>query len=198
MINIKRPKSKTALMAEAASEHLFTIAAGLCGVLILGLGTYIVVKSNSVKTSGGSVAGIQIDKTEESETDLLNTVAQGSNYKYFFDALTKTGLYNTLKGEEVYTILVPSDSAFKAMGGSELNKLFANKDRLTKLIQNHIINGKLNRLDFDKVEFMKADSGRLITIKKTDLGTLFNNSKLMSSGTEATNGIIYEIDSLIL
>src|SRR5690606_33458747 len=99
---------------------------------------------------------------------------------------------------EVYTILVPSDSAFKAMGGSELNKLFANKDRLTKLIQNHIINGKLNRLDFDKVEFMKADSGRLITIKKTDLGTLFNNSKLMSSGTEATNGIIYEIDSLIL
>ncbi len=199
MINIKRPKSKTTLMAQAASEHLFEISAGLFVVLIIGLCTYVVVKSNAKNNSQeASVAGIQTDRTQNSKTDLLNTIAQGSNYKYFFDALTKTGLYNTLKSEEVYTVFAPQDSAFKALGEAELSKLFNDNARLTKLIQNHIVNGKLNRLDFDKVEFMKAVSGRLITIKRTDFGTMFNSSKLMSSGTEATNGITYEIDALIL
>lgn len=186
-------------MAQAASEHLFEISAGLFVVLIIGLCTYVVVKSNAKNNSQeASVAGIQTDRTQNSKTDLLNTIAQGSNYKYFFDALTKTGLYNTLKSEEVYTVFAPQDSAFKALGEAELSKLFNDNARLTKLIQNHIVNGKLNRLDFDKVEFMKAVSGRLITIKRTDFGTMFNSSKLMSSGTEATNGITYEIDALIL
>ena len=199
MINIKRPKSKTAILAQTASEHLFEISAGLFVVLIVGLGSYIVVKSNNRKvTSEPSVAGIQIERSPDSKTDLLNTIAQDSNYKYFFDALTKTGLYESLKEDGDFTVFVPHDGAFKYLGEAELNRLFSDNDRLTKLIQNHIVKGKLNRLDFDKVEFMKANSGRLITIKKTDLGTMFNNSKLMSSGTEATNGITYEIDSLIL
>lgn len=198
MINIKRPKTKTELILAATSEHLFEIAAGLFVVMIVGLGTYIIIKANSKKTVTAEVAGVSTSKTEQSKTDLLNTIAEGANYKYFFDALTKTGLYKILQGSSEYTVLAPEDSAFKAMGETELNKLFSDKDRLTKLIQNHIINGKLNRLDFDKVEFMKAMSGRLITIKQTNLGTLFNNSKLMSGGTEATNGITYELDSLIL
>ena len=84
------------------------------------------------------------------------------------------------------------------MGESELTKLFADNDKLTQLVKNHIVTGKLNRLDFGKVEFMRSINGKLITISSNDYGTLFNSSKLMSSGTEATNGITYELDSIIL
>jgi len=196
MINIKRPKSKTELIAVSASEHLFEIAAGLFVVMIVGLGVYIGVKANSNNASSGQVAGLQTFRVNQ-EDDLLNTIAAGSNYKYFFDALTKTGLYNDLKSGE-YTVLIPDDSAFKALTEDELTSLFADQTRLTQLLKNHIVTGKLKRLDFSKVEFMRSLSGKTITINQSNLGTMFNNAKLMSSGIEATNGITYEVNALIL
>lgn len=198
MINIKRPKTKTELAIVSASEHLFEIAAGLFVVMIIGLGGYIAVKANSKNSSGGTVAGLQTLRTDETKTDLLNTIAQNSNYKYFFDALTKTGLYKDVRDAKDYTILVPDDSAFKALGEAQLNALFADKNRLTELLKNHIVSGNLNRLDFGRVEFMRSVSGKLINIRESNLGTMFNDAKLMSSGQEATNGIVYELNSLLL
>ncbi|MBE2279033.1 MAG: fasciclin domain-containing protein [Ignavibacteriaceae bacterium] len=198
MINIKRPQNKTESVTKLVSEHLFEIAAVLFAVLILGLGTYIIVKSRSGARTTGSVAGVQTFRADETNTDLLNTIAKESNYKYFYDALTRTGLYQLLQNDSEYTVLIPSDSAFKAINEVELNNIFSDNNRLTQLVKNHIVRGKLDRLDFDKVEFMKAESGKSITIKSTNLGTLFNTAKLMSSGKEASNGVYYELDSVLL
>lgn len=197
MINIKRPKTKTESAILSVSEHLFEIAAGLFVVMIVGLGGYIAIKATS-KDSTGSVAGLQTTKTDQTKADLLNTIAQGSNYKYFFDALTKTGLYKEVQEATDYTVLVPDDSAFKALGEAQLNALFADDNRLRELIRNHIVSGNLNRLDFKRVEFMRSINGKLINIQEKSTGTMFNDSKLMSSGQEATNGIIYELNSLLL
>jgi uncharacterized surface protein with fasciclin (FAS1) repeats len=191
MINLKRPKSKT----EIISEHLFELAAGLFVVMIVGLVAYIGIRAGT-KNVQGSVAGLQTQKTNESE-NLLNLVAKNGDYKYFFDALTKTGLYKMLQEDKTLTILVPHDSAFKKLTENELTNLFADTSKLTQLVKDHIIQGKLIKTDFDRVEFIRAESGKIITINRSDFGTLFNNAKLMSSGNTTSNGITYELDSLI-
>lgn len=198
MINIKRPKSKTQHFAEKASEHLFEIAAGLFVVMIVGLSVYIVGKANTRPDTNGTVAGVQTTREEESTNDLVNVIAKGSNYKYFFDALTRTGLYQRLTSNDKYTVLVPDDNAFKKLGEEELTALFSDSNRLKTVIENHIINGELKRLDISRVEWMRSVNGKYITVNINDFGTIFNTAKLMSGGSSADNGIAYEIDNLIL
>lgn len=196
MINIKRVDKKSKL--SALSEHSFEIAAGLFVILILGLGIYIGVRVNNNPNRSGSVAGIETSRVEETKTTLINTVAQNSNYKYFFDALTKTGLFETLRDpSKTYTVFIPNDDAFEAIGNMERSRIFDSPELLKKLVENHIIEGELKQSDFRRVAFMRSLNGNYITINRDEFGTLINQAPLMSHGYQADNGVGYEISKLL-
>lgn len=199
MINIKRPKQSLNTNVRLVAPNLFNIAVVLFAVLIIGFLGYIAVKVSSktatINRSGGSVAGLQTSRVTSS--DLLTTLSKNSNYKYFFDALTKSGEYELLKESGPYTVFIPDDNAFKKLGDLELSVLFADPQKLKELVDNHIIPGTLKKLDLNKVEWMRSIDGKFITVEQNNFGTYFNKSKLMSSEIEATNGVIFEIDTVL-
>lgn len=196
MINIKRPKSKFQKVISNLGEHLFEIAAGLFVITIIGLSGYIVIQTNKQGKKIGNVAGVQTSVVIENN-NLLNAIAKESNYKYFFDALTRTGVFEKLKGSEKFTIFAPDDAAFRKLGEAEIANLFSDINRLKVLVENHIVSGELKRLNMGRADWMRTINGKFVDINQNSFGTLFNTSKLMSSGVEVDNGIVYQIDSII-
>jgi uncharacterized surface protein with fasciclin (FAS1) repeats len=202
MINIKRPQKQSKSLFENISDKFYGASIATFLFLIVSFGTYILIRSSSLyrpANTSATVAGVATVRTEQvSTTDLINEISKKSNYKYFFDALTRTGVFEGLKDKGPFTVLVPDDNAFKTLGENSLNQLFDDTEKLSQVVLNHIIPYKIQRSSFESLEQITSVNRNVIKISKNDYGTIFNNAKLMSSENNASNGIFYEIDAVIL
>ncbi|MEZ6331080.1 MAG: fasciclin domain-containing protein [Candidatus Saccharimonadales bacterium] len=66
--------------------------------------------------------------------------------KIFNELLVEADVVTTLQGQGPYTVLAPTDDAFKALPEGLLDTLKKpeNKDNLRKLMQYHIVKGNLS------------------------------------------------------
>ena len=57
--------------------------------------------------------------------------------------ISKAGLTKTLSGKDKFTLLAPSDVAFKALGKETIKELTKDKKALSRILLYHVISGKV-------------------------------------------------------
>ncbi len=119
-------------------------------------------------------------------------------------AVQAAGLVETLSGEGPFTVFAPTDDAFKALPAGTLDELLKpeNKQQLTDILLYHVIPGKVMAADVTGLNGKMADTaleGKQVGIK-VDMGSVYlnENTKVIITDIEASNGVIHVVDSVLL
>ncbi|WP_316822468.1 fasciclin domain-containing protein [Pedobacter gandavensis] len=109
---------------------------------------------------------LEIEKENENFRTAADFIKNNYEMTLFYAAVEKSGLLEKLKTTGPFTLLVPNDEAFKAVGiqrPSDLDKM--NPDSLKGLVERHILN---ERLLFDDVPHNGVDV-RYLTMAGTEV-----------------------------
>lgn len=129
--------------------------------------------------------------------DLARKLADQPSFRTFGDALKASGLLERLHGSGPYTVFAPSEEAFKAAAGTDWDALRADKKRLADALSHFIVPGKLvvSEVKPGEVATLRGDAVRLTS----DNGIVsVDGAKVTQSDILADNGVIHEIDRLVL
>ena len=126
----------------------------------------------------------------------LEIAVGAGNFKTLAMALTAAGLIDTLKGKGPFTVFAPTDAAFAKIPKADLDKLLADKAKLTAVLTYHVVPGKVMAKDV-KAGKVKTVQGGEITVA-TAGGVTVDGAKVSATDIVADNGVIHVIDSVIM
>ncbi len=126
--------------------------------------------------------------------NIAETLRKDEEMKTLWEAIEKAELKEVLEEKGPYTIFAPTNSAFSKVPSDDLNELLGNKDELARTLKYHIVPGKYTSKDVTGMKRAKTVNGDEVEID-TSRGVRINDSKIIKSDVEGTNGIIHFIDT---
>lgn len=130
-----------------------------------------------------------------SNGNLLNTLEQESNFANLVAELEEAGLTETLQGEQ-FTVLAPTDAAFDALPDEVFDKL-SEPGNLNRVLEYHLVAGEVSQEDIAKGEIQTVE-GSIVNIDDGNDYISLNEAKASKPPIKATNGVIIEIDKVLL
>ena len=176
--------SESASMSESPSMSESAMAGEMGKVF--GPGCASVPKSGAGSFDGMSTAPVA---TAASANPLLSTLVT---------AVKKADLVDTLNSAKDITVFAPTNDAFDKIPKADLDKLLADKPKLTKTLTNHVVQGKLAP---EKVAGThKTLAGTMLTVKGSDekftVGKM--DAKVVCGNVQTANATVYIVDSVLM
>ncbi|MEK9603576.1 MAG: fasciclin domain-containing protein [Flavobacteriaceae bacterium] len=140
------------------------------------------------------------------QNTLYDLVANSMDYSYLEAALRITNLDDVLRGDNLYTLYAPDNSAFIGFlmryGFESLDQVPV--ETLEKLLLNHVMVGQMEYRDFKsgyyKTAATSAASGKPMSIYINQVNmrvTLNGESRIVQGNVRASNGIIHAVNRVI-
>ena len=137
--------------------------------------------------------------------DIVDTAVAAGGFTTLAKALTAAGLVETLKGDGPFTVFAPTDEAFAALPKGALDKLVADKKKLTAVLTYHVIPGEVmaSQVTGMNGQKVKTVQGGEITIKVADgkvslTDAAGNTVDVIKTDVTASNGVIHVIDGVLM
>ncbi len=133
-------------------------------------------------------------------SDIVDTVKSGGSSTKLLVALKAAGLVEMLRGSGPFTVFAPSDEAFKKLPNGAFDGLLKpeNKGELIRILKYHAIAGRVTSKDLaGKKIKRKSVDGAELSIDAT-VGVTVNKVKVKCSEIEASNGVIYAVDTMLI
>jgi uncharacterized surface protein with fasciclin (FAS1) repeats len=131
-------------------------------------------------------------------------IADNFNLSIFNRGLTPSGLNAKLLEEGPFTVIAPSDDAFKAAGyNSPADLIAADPGTISPMMQYHVLNG---RLDFNTLPFAfnqevrSYNGGKLFVtrwVKGPDTLLTINGAVILAKNIKASNGSIQVVNRVL-
>lgn len=118
----------------------------------------------------------------------------------FGKAIDAAQLRDLFEGTGPFTAFIPSNAAFDKFGKTKLDNLLKpeNRDNLTSILIYHIVPGKYMAANM-KTTSLKTVNGKMIKIKVNENGDIkVNNAKVIRTDMVGPNGVIHEIDTVLI
>ncbi|WP_299886381.1 fasciclin domain-containing protein [uncultured Lacinutrix sp.] len=149
---------------------------------------------------------------DKNNNTVLSFLENTNTHHTFLKIVNATGLYDMLSKNGPFTILAPTDAAFKKINAGTLETLFLreNQDKLKSVITYHIIPGNVNTASISKAIFnnngeanFKTLNGATITVFIREGILVFEGPKggeslIESPDKQQSNGYVHSVDTLIL
>jgi len=130
---------------------------------------------------------------------IVEIAVGAGSFQTLVTALKAADLVETLSGKGPFTVFAPTDAAFAKLPAGTVEFLLANTDKLTEVLVYHVVDGKRSPGSLIAEKFTKTLLGKDVEIKGSNRKVLMvNNSLVIAAPIEASNGIIYVIDSVLL
>jgi uncharacterized surface protein with fasciclin (FAS1) repeats len=134
--------------------------------------------------------------------DLADTVAANPILTKFAAVIQGSDLGTFLSSRGPFTLFVPTDAAFDKLPPDTLAVLLQpqNKVRLQDILLYHVINGKrLNTKDLLPLKTTLSCQGAPLVFRTTHSGAqLVEKSKIVHGDIRCQNGVIHEIDTVLM
>lgn len=139
------------------------------------------------------------EATDAAKKDVVKTIVKELPKKGFNTltiALAKTDLREKLTTGN-YTLIAPTDNAFRDIPKAQLDALLADKEKLTAVLNNHIVEGRLTTADLKSAK-PQTLAGNVLNVTVVDGKVKINSGTIVRADIPATNGIIQGIDKLLI
>ena len=134
------------------------------------------------------------------QSDIVDTAVSAGTFNTLATALEAGDLVDTLKADGPYTVFAPTDEAFAKLpaGTVEMLLLPENKDKLVTILTYHVVPGKVYAAEVITMTSAPTANGSDVAISIVDETVFINDSRVVATDIEASNGIIHVVDSVIL
>ena len=122
-------------------------------------------------------------------------------YAPLADALAITGLDQTLRADGPFTVLAPTETAFRFLGSDFSPVLFstAQLQTLGAVLRHHVVAGILTADDFADGATLTALDGATLTVRRIGPVVTVNGVTLdVTDPTEASNGVAFPLADVLL
>ncbi len=112
-------------------------------------------------------------------------------------AVKKAGLVNTLDNAKAITVFAPDNAAFAAIPKAQLGAILANKAELTKLLEYHVVAGRLGPAALLGVH--KTVAGATVSVSGS--GTNFDvngTSTVVCGNVQTANATVYIVNHVLI
>jgi transforming growth factor-beta-induced protein len=116
----------------------------------------------------------------------------------FVQALVAGKLTATLSGKGPYTVFAPTNDAFFKIPAADLQRLLANPTELDKVLEYHVLAGKLSMRDLMSVLSAKTLEGQNLKVSGSGKVINVNDAKVLKADVEASNGVVHVIDTVLM
>lgn len=161
---------------------------------------------NKTLTTLPAIIYLSKDKT------IIESTSDSDNHKILLAAVKAADLEDVLGQSGPFTIFAPSDNAFSKFSKAELNSLFLsdNKKTLKSLLTYHIVAGNLTASKILRALCSGKGKASFTTVQGTKINASMqgtdivltdgfgNSARITAADSNQSNGVIHEIDSVIL
>ncbi|MEH2054596.1 MAG: fasciclin domain-containing protein [Nostoc sp.] len=132
--------------------------------------------------------------------NLLALAESNASFTTLTKALKAAGLTGALQGKDNLTIFAPTDAAFAKLPPDALQELLkpANKEVLLKILNYHVVHGKVLSSDLKSGELKSLEGGTINVKVDPATGVTVNDAKVTQADITGSNGVIHAIDQVIL
>ena len=136
--------------------------------------------------------------------NIVQIAAANPNFSTLVSAVKAAGLVDTLSGPGPYTVFAPTNAAFAALPAGTLDSLLqpANQAQLKKILEYHVVPGKVVAADVKPGTITTAEGGT-ITVSVENGKVVLTDGKggkatVTQTDIMASNGVIHVIDAVLL
>ncbi|MFE5712294.1 fasciclin domain-containing protein [Streptomyces sp. NPDC056501] len=113
-------------------------------------------------------------------------------------AVKHAGLVDTLNTAENITVFAPTDAAFAKIPKADLDKVLADKAKLTDILTYHVVGRKLTPKQLENGSFETLQKGTLTTEGSGDSFTVNDSAKVVCGNVPAANATVYIVDTVLM
>lgn len=179
------------------------------GLLIAGGSVWYILNggqdTNTNETTSTNASENQSNATEVQKDSLTEVLKKQKDLKIFNELLGLAGLTQSLQATGPFTVIAPTDDAFKSLPDGVLDtiKKPENKTMLSAILNYHIIKGKLASTDLQNAQKLPTVNGQEVVVQITDGTTYFVGAKgdkaeIKKANITASNGQIHSITAVLL
>lgn len=128
-------------------------------------------------------------------TQVVNT---DKNLKTLKQSVHSSDLDQLLSSSGPYTFFAPSDLAFEKLEKGFLENLLepANKLKLTDLLNNHIVKGKVHFKDLKDGDTLETINGNQLVVEVKNGKVNIRDANVSGRDAKVTNGVIHSTDTV--
>ncbi|MGZ4268457.1 MAG: fasciclin domain-containing protein [Solirubrobacteraceae bacterium] len=133
------------------------------------------------------------------QKNLVQTAVAAGQFTTLVKLVKQAGLAGTLSGTTKYTVLAPTDAAFKKVPKATLAALAKDKAKLRKVLLYHVLKGSVPASKVVKLTSARTVEGSKITIGVKGSSVYVNRTaKVTKTDVKASNGIIHVINRVLI
>jgi len=146
--------------------------------------------------SGAPVIAQESEEVQETGT-IMDVLKDDDRLETFVIAIQAAGLADNLDDDGPFTVFAPTDEAFAAF-----QAMAAEEDpeaTLTDILLYHVINGNYAASEVAERDFLPTLGGERVEFNVEDDRIVLNDiANLIETEVEASNGVVYVIDTVLL
>lgn len=166
--------------------------------LVVGIGLFALLGFAACSSPEAPAPPPQVDSTDTRTQGLMELVEEADSLSDLDNALKATDLAKILRDVGPYTLLAPTNEAFRAIPSFDTLLARASEDSLRTLLSYHVIRGRIRAADI-------KDSLRVSTLQMEPLTfrlpsaprQLSVNDQHVLESHDAQNGMLYVISSVL-
>ena len=130
-----------------------------------------------------------LQKEAKAEPNIVEVAASAGSFNTLISAVKAAGLIDTLSGDGPFTVFAPTDEAFAKLPAGTLERLLADKAKLTQVLTYHVVAAKLDANAVSGVSKLATVEGSELTVA---------NINIAKTDVMASNGVIHVINEVLI
>jgi uncharacterized surface protein with fasciclin (FAS1) repeats len=131
--------------------------------------------------------------------NIVDTAIAAGSFTTLVKAVQAADLVDTLKGPGPFTVLAPTDEAFRKLPAATLSAVLADKAKLTAILTYHVLAGKVLAADVVALNGKSAKTLQGGELKiDTSKGVTIGGANVTKTDIVTDNGVIHVIDTVLI
>jgi transforming growth factor-beta-induced protein len=168
-------------------------------LVVLGvLSLVLAACASATETPAPVVEPTAAPAAEPMANSIVDIAVEDGRFETLVAALQAADLTETLAGDGPFTVFAPTDDAFALLPEGTVEALLADIPQLTNILLYHVVSGEVLAADVVQLESAETLLGESVVIALDGDAVMLNESQVIITDIEASNGVIHVIDSVLL
>lgn len=129
---------------------------------------------------------------------IVETAQSNPTFSTLVTAIDSAGIAADLQGPGPYTVFAPTNDAFAAVPSDALTSLLNDKPALTRVLQYHVVPGRLMAADLQGMTSVTTLEGTTLTVRVEGGNVYVGDAQVVQADVNASNGVVHAINAVLM